>query len=121
MVKVREVVPPTETLPAPNALLMDGGPTTLILAVAVLPGPPSVEDTLPVMLTLVPAVVPLTSNWTLQPKFVVFPPVREMELDPGTAVTVPLQLLNKPLGVATTSPEGRLSTKLMPVCGIEPV
>ena len=126
MVKVREVVPATGTLTAPNALLIDGGPTTLRVAVAVLPEPPSVEDTLPVTLFLTPAVVPVTFTRTVQlmippPNEVVFPPVREMELEPATAVTVPLQLLVRPLGVATTSPAGRVSVKAKPVCTPAPL
>ena len=122
MVKVREVVPPTGTLTAPNALLMEGGPTTVTVAVAVSPVPPCVEETLPVTFTLVPAVVPLTSTWTMQlnKSDGMFPPVREMELEPATAVTVPLQLLIKPLGVATTRPAGRVSVKAKPVCEPKP-
>jgi len=43
------------------------------------------------------------------------PPVRLMEDEPATAVTVPPQLLLRLLGVATTSPAGRASVKEMPV------
>ena len=38
-------------------------------------------------------------------------PDSEIEDDPATAVGVVLQVLLKPLGVATTSPAGRLSVK----------
>jgi hypothetical protein len=43
-----------------NALLMPGGATTVILALAVFPMPPSFELTLPVTLFWMPAVVPVT-------------------------------------------------------------
>lgn len=100
-----------------------GGAFTVTVAVAVLPVPPSVEETLPVMLTLVPAVVPLTATWTLQANVNpgMLPPVREMELEPVTAVRVPLQVLIKPLGVATTRPAGRVSVKAKPVCDPKPM
>src|SRR5258708_32950385 len=60
IVKLSVVLLPTMMLAAPNALLMDGGPTTARLAEAVPPVPPSVEVTFPVVLFLVPAVVPVT-------------------------------------------------------------
>src|SRR5260370_39316794 len=45
MVKVNEVVPLSGMLAAPNALMITGGATTVILALEVLPVPPSVEVT----------------------------------------------------------------------------
>jgi len=50
MLKVSEVVPFSGMLAAPNALLIDGGEATVRLAVAVLPVPPLVEVTAPVVL-----------------------------------------------------------------------
>jgi len=44
-VKVKEVAPFSATLAAPNALMITGGDTTVMLALEVLPVPPSVEVT----------------------------------------------------------------------------
>jgi len=60
IVNVSEVVPFTVTPGAPYALAMDGGETTAKLAEAVPPVPPSVEVTVPVVLLIVPAAVPVT-------------------------------------------------------------
>ena len=60
MVKVSEVVPFNGIAVAPKALAIDGGATTLMLAEAVPPVPPSVDVTLPVVLFFCPAVVPVT-------------------------------------------------------------
>ena len=49
MVNVRLVVPFNGMLAAPKALAMDGGEATVKLAVAVLPVPPFVDVTLPVV------------------------------------------------------------------------
>lgn len=45
MVKVSEVEPFSGMLAAPNALIMTGGPFTVMDAFDVLPGPPSVDVT----------------------------------------------------------------------------
>src|SRR5215471_8720882 len=50
MVKVSEVVVPIPMPAGLKALEMEGGPTTLIDADAILPVPPSTEVTLPVVL-----------------------------------------------------------------------
>jgi len=50
MVNVSEVVPFSGMLAAPNALVIEGGVATVKLAEAVLPVPPLVEVTLPVVL-----------------------------------------------------------------------
>ncbi len=50
MVNVSEVVPFNGMLAAPNALVIDGGVATVKLAEAVLPVPPLVEVTFPVVL-----------------------------------------------------------------------
>ena len=57
MVKVIVAVPFSGMLPAPNALLMVGGATTVTVAVAAVLAPPSVELTV-TLLSLSPAVVP---------------------------------------------------------------
>jgi hypothetical protein len=66
IVKVSDVVPFNGRLTAPNALAIDGGDTTLTLAEAVPPVPPSTEVTLPVVLFFVPAVVPVTFTAKVQ-------------------------------------------------------
>lgn len=50
MLKLKVVVPLSGMLAAPNDLMIDGGLATLRFAVAVLPVPPLVEDTAPVVL-----------------------------------------------------------------------
>src|SRR6185369_4921071 len=50
IVKVSEVVPFSGMLAAPNTLVIEGGVATVKLAEAVLPVPPLVEVTLPVVL-----------------------------------------------------------------------
>ena len=52
-------------LAAPNALVIDGGVATVKLAEAVLPVPPLVEVTFPVVLVYCPEAAPVTVtlNW----------------------------------------------------------
>ena len=57
IVKLSEVEPASGMLPAPKALLIAGGPTTVMEAVEVFPGPVCVEVTL-TLLFFTPAVVP---------------------------------------------------------------
>src|SRR6478672_719620 len=66
MVNVSEVVAFSAMLLGLKTLAIDGGATTLILAVAVPPVPPSVEVTLPVVLFCVPAVVAATFTEKVQ-------------------------------------------------------
>src|SRR5258708_18406358 len=117
MVKLSVVLLPTMILAAPNALAMDGGATTAIEAEAVPPVPPSTEVTLPVVLFLVPAVVPVTFTENVHDVLAArVAPVRLMLPDPAVAVMVPpLQLPTKPFGVATTKPAGKVSVKPTPV------
>jgi hypothetical protein len=65
MLNVSEVVPFNGMLAAPNALVIDGGVATVRLAVAVLPVPPLVEVTFPVVLVNWPDAAPVTVtlNW----------------------------------------------------------
>src|SRR5260370_27357744 len=102
---------------ARNTLAIEGGATTSMLAENDPPVPPSLDVTLPVMLFLVPAVVPVTFTTIVQEVDAArLPPVRLMLLLPATAVAVPPQpLLLSPLGVETTSPAGSVSLKAMPV------
>jgi len=60
MVKVTEVLWLSSILAAPNALVMLGGVATLRFADAVLPVPPFVDVTAPVVLVYCPAAAPVT-------------------------------------------------------------
>src|SRR5271166_4127043 len=103
-------------LAAPNALLMLGATTTVTLAFAVFPVPPSVDDTLPVVLFLTPAVVPVTLTVTVQlaPAASV-PADRLTEDEPPTAVGVPAHVLARAGVAATTKPAGSVSVNATPV------
>src|SRR6185503_11817355 len=115
MVKLNEVEPFSGMLAAPNALAMVAGATTVMEAFDVLPVPPSVEVTF-TLLFFTPAVVPCTLTTTVQlPLAAIVPPLRLIEPEPAVAVTVPLQVLLNPFGVATTKPAGRLSVKATPL------
>src|SRR5262249_8410842 len=107
MVNVSVVVPLRAMLDEPNPLLIEGGATTVMLADAVLPLPPLVEVTLPVVLFFIPAVVPVTSTITVQvPLAEMVPPLNESEVSPAAGVKVPPQEVLE-LGVlATTNPAG---------------
>jgi hypothetical protein len=115
IVKVSEVDPLSGIVEAPNALLIVGGATTVTLAEAVEPVPPSVEEIAPDVLFLTPEVEPVTLTAIEQePLAVSDPPDRLIEPVPAVAVTVPPQVLVNPFGVETTSPEGRVSVKATP-------
>ncbi len=113
--KLNDVDPLNGIEAAPNALAMDGGPTTVIDAFDVLPVPPSVEVTV-TLLFFTPALVPCTFTDTAHEALAgKLAPDRLIELAPLVAVAVPPQVLFR-LGVAdTTRPAGRLSVKAMPV------
>lgn len=111
-VKVRVVVATFRaTLLAPKPLVTVGGPTTVMVAFAVVLCPPS-NEVAKTLLFFTPATVPCTFTETAQdaPAASV-PPARLAEGAPATGLKVPLQVL-LPLGVgATTKPAGRLSVK----------
>jgi hypothetical protein len=114
IVNVTVVVPFRGMLAAPKALLMVGGPTTVIEALEVFPVPPSVEVTW-TLLFFAPAVVPWTFTDTVQLALAAsVPPLRLTDPDPPTAVAVPPQVLLR-FGVeAITNPAGKLSVKAIP-------
>src|SRR5271169_3083383 len=115
-VRVSVVVPPTAIPGAPKALLMVGGPTTARPAAPVFPAPPSLDVIAVVRLFLAPTVVPVTFTTMLQELLAAcVAPASVIVPEPATAVVVPLQVAFSPLGVATTSPAGRLSVKASPV------
>ena len=117
MLKVSEVVPLSVMLAAPKDLRILGGVefTTLTLALEVFPAPPSVD----VMLTLlffVPSVVPWTFTATVQELLAASVPADRLTMpEAAVAVVVPPQVLDKPLGVATTRPAGKVSVNAKPV------
>src|SRR5260370_95381 len=116
MVKVSEVGPFNGMLAAPKALVMVGGVTTTRFAVAVLPVPPLVEETLPVLFTKFPDAVPVIFTVRVQVLLAAtVPPVSEILPEPATAVATPPQVLVSPLGVATTKPAGSVSVNATPV------
>lgn len=120
MVNVRDVVAFTAVDVGLKTLAIDGGATTLMLAEAVPPVPPSTEVTLPVVLFLIPAVVPVTLTENVQEELVAsVPPERLMTPDPAVAVIVPLpQVPVSPLGVETARPAGSVSLKATPVSAV---
>jgi hypothetical protein len=115
MVKVSEVVPFKGICAAPNALVMEAGVATVKLAEAVLPVPPFVEVTLPVVLVNCPEAAPVTvtENWHWLFTAMVAPvkaiPVGEV------VVSVPPQTVAE--AFATVSPVGSVSVKATPVRG----
>src|SRR6266567_888458 len=116
IVKLKLVEPFSGIVAAPNALVMVGGVATARFAVAVLPVPPLVELTLPVVLTKLPEAVPVTFTVTVQLLLAAMvPPVSETLPEPATAVAAPPQVLVSPLGVATTRPAGSVSVNATPV------
>jgi hypothetical protein len=119
MVKLSVLVPPTAMLVGAKDLVIVGAamPATVRVAVAVKPVPPSVELTVPVVLTFVPAVVPVTLTLKVQePLAAIVPPLRLTLPEPATAVIVPApQLPVRPFGVETTTPAGSVSVTATPV------
>src|SRR5689334_17577396 len=100
-------------LAAPKALVMDGGAATVRFAVAVLPVPPLVEVTAPVVLVNWPETAPVTVtlNWHCPPTTIVAP---ESAIPVGAVVVrVPPQTAEVPL--ATVNPVGSVSVNATPV------
>jgi len=115
MVKVSVVVPPGEMLAAPKAFAIDGGDSTVRLADAVVPVPPSVEVTAPVMLFFAPAVVAVTLTNTLHVALLAKVPAEKLRLiSPALGANVPHGALAFGV-VATCRPAGNASVKLTPV------
>ena len=90
IVNVSEVVAFSAMLDGLKTLAIDGGATTLMLAEAVPPVPPSVEVTLPVVLFCKPAAIPVTFTANVQEELAaIVPPLRLMTFVPCVAVIVP--------------------------------
>ncbi len=113
MVKVRVEVPPTEVVVGEKALLILGGATTVRPADAVLPVPPLLEVTLPLVLVYDPAVAPVTVtlNWHW---LLVLMPAPDNVIPVGeVVVSVPPQGVAVPF--ATVRPVGSVSVNPTPV------
>jgi hypothetical protein len=117
IVNVRLVVPFNGILAAPNALLIVGGATTVTLAEAVPPVPPSVELTALVVLFCIPAAIPVTFTENVhEPLAAMVPLLSVMEVLFGFAVIDPVpQEPARPFGAATWSPAGKLSVNATPL------
>src|ERR1051326_6165931 len=105
MLKVNEVLAFSRMLAAPKAFVIVGGVPTVRFALAVLPVPPLVEVTLPVVLVYCPATAPVTvtENWHWPPTAIVAP-LSEMPVG-AVVVSVPPQTVE--VAFATVSPVGR--------------
>jgi len=101
MVNVISEVPRASTGFVPKDLVNVGWRSTVKVAEAVPPVPPSVEVTFPVVLLYVPVAALRTFAVTMQelPAGIV-PPLRDREPPPAAAVTVPPAQVVLPLGVA---------------------
>src|ERR1700676_1259842 len=107
-------------LAAPKALAIEGGASTVTVAVLLtVPGPLSVEETGPVVLASAPGAVPVTLTLKVQEALAAsVPPERTMLPEFDEAATAPApQAPVSPLGVLTTRPAGRLSIKATPESG----
>jgi len=120
IVNVRVDIPPTAMVEGLKDLLIEGGATTVMVAVLlVLPVPPSVELIVPVVLLWSPAVAPVTGTLKLQlaPGLAIDAPVSVILPVEFTVVSVPLQVAVGPES-ATVNPEGSVSVKVIPVRGL---
>jgi hypothetical protein len=120
IVKVTEVVAFSAIDVGLKAFVIDGGATTLIVAVAVPPVPPSFELMAPVVLLLAPAMVPvMLTEKVHEPLVAIVPPESVTPPEPAVAVIVPdPHVPVKPLGVETTKPAGRVSLKATPLSAV---
>src|SRR5438552_2094489 len=89
--------------------------TFSVAVLLVAPGPLSAEVIAPVVLFFEPVVVPVTlSEIVHEPLAASVPADKLIEPDPAVAVVVPLHVLLRLLGFATTSPAGKLSVNTTP-------
>jgi hypothetical protein len=114
-VNVSDVVVFCGIAAAPNTFVIDGGAATVRFALAVLPEPPFVDVTAPVVFVYWPDVAPVTVtlNWHW-PFTAIVAPVREMPVG-AAVVNVPPQTVD--VLFATVRPAGRVSLNATPVSG----
>jgi hypothetical protein len=115
IVSVRVVVPFSAIVVGANAFAIVGGATTVNVAEAVSPVPPSLELMAPVVLFFVPAVVPVTATVTVQllPGVAIAPLVKETVVAPAAGANVPPQLFVAAGVAATCIPAGNVSETAM--------
>ncbi len=120
-VKVRVVDPFKGTVGAENEAPSVGAAADFRLADAVLPVPPFVEVTAPVVLRKDPATVAVTFTANVQelPAAIVAPASATLPLPDVAVIVPPPQEPDSPLGVATTNPVGNVSIKATPFNGSE--
>jgi hypothetical protein len=116
IVKVRVVDPFNGIVAAPKALLIVGGVATVRIAVLlVMPVPPLVELTAPVVLFLTPGVMPVTTRLNVQ----LLPPAIDAPASviklPPLVLSVPPQVSDVPL--VTVNPAGSVSLNATPLSG----
>ena len=113
MVKVSDVVAFSAIVEGLNTLAIDGGATTVRFALAVLPVPPSVEVTAPVVFVYPPAVAPVTVtlNWHCPLAAMVAP----VKVIPVGAVVVSVPPHTVAVLLATVNPVGSVSVKPTPL------
>lgn len=115
MVKLRLLLPPTGIANRPKLLVVTGGATTVMLAEAVFPNPPSMDVTLLVVLLSTPATVPFTTmvNMHVPRGGSVIPlAVRTLAVKVSTvAGQDPADVT----GPTAASPEGKVSVKPTPL------
>jgi hypothetical protein len=115
IVKLSTLVPPSGIVDASKPFIIDGGPTTVSIAVLlVAPVPLSFELMFPVVLLQTPVVAPVTVTKNEQlPLAASEPPLKLIRF--GAVVeTMPPQVAVGP-AVGTVIPAGRVSVKAMPV------
>jgi hypothetical protein len=111
---VNVVAPFSATDAAPNDFAIVGGAATIRLAFEVFPVPAFVEFTV-TLLFFAPAVVPVTLTEIVHDEVGASTPLMRLIVEaPFAAVMVPLQVLLRLPGVATTNPAGKLSVKEIP-------
>src|SRR6266567_6683405 len=121
MLTVSVLVPFSGTEVGTNDLVTVGGATTVKVAVLlVVPVPPLVELTVPVVFDTVPAWVPVTFTTIVQvlPGVAMLPPDRLIVVVFAVAVTVPPQVLLTPGVLATCSPPVNVSEKAIPFSAV---
>ena len=108
------VVPFGEMFGSPKAFAIDGGDSTVKVADAVVPVPPSFEVTGPVTLGFAPAVVAVMLTDTVHVALAVRVPAEKLRVVlPALGANVPHGVLT--LGAAATCrPDGNVSLKLTP-------
>lgn len=112
-IKLSVLVPPRYVEIGEKDLLMSGGDMTVNVAEAVLPVPPFVEETAPLVLFKSPFFEPITLTLTVQLPFgAIEPPFSVIEL--LVLETVPPHWAESG-AVATVIPEGKVSVNLTPV------